>query len=203
MVLIHIMSRRVNFSFVASLIYADSYAEDFNSGLIKNILTKVEKRQYLLVRFFVNFIIGGSAVVFPLIINFLANMTAFPLIHNNYYFGMDVVIMSDFLPNLFYHHPIFYIFIRVVILFFLGGTLATLSLALSTAIKNRYVVLIFPFLVFIGLDIVLSTIGNPFSISEIYLWNAAASWEFITYLTIGIAISFTWYYAAGAKNETI
>ena len=135
---------------IATIAYADTYAEDHTTGVIKNILTKVQKQNYVLTRFSVNFIIGGLVVIFPLVINFLACMTAFPLIHNNYYFGMNLIGPQDFLPSLYYHAPYIYILIRIIIVFFLGAMLASLGLALSTHVKNRYVVLLFPFFIVYG-----------------------------------------------------
>lgn len=191
------------FPLVAALAYADAYAEDFNTGLIKNILTKVEKRKYLLTRYFVNFCIGGIVAVFPLVINFLVEMAAYPLIENNFYFGMNLIHEGGFFPDLFYHHPLVYVVVKVLILFLLGGMLASLGLAVSTVVKNRYVVLIFPFLVFMVLDVVFVNLGGKYSISTIFLGDVKANVGLPLYLIVGIVGSFIWYYASGVKNETV
>lgn len=188
---------------LASLAYADAYAEDFNSGLIKSILTKVKKRKYLLTRYIINFCVGGIVTILPLIINYLAQMTAFPLIDNNYFFGMDPIGGNAFYPMFFFNNPLLYIALRIIILFFLGGMLASLGLSLSTISKNRYIVLIFPFLVFMGLDVLFVNLIPHYAISDIFLFNAKASWGLPLYLIVGIAGSFIWYFSAGAKNETI
>ncbi|PLR78602.1 hypothetical protein CU633_05075 [Bacillus sp. V3-13] len=192
----------LTFPLLASLAYSDAYAEDFNTGLIKNILTKVEKRKYLLIRYTVNFCIGGFVAVFPLIINFLGEMAAYPLIENNYYFGMPLVVEGSFWPELFYQHPFIYVILRLFVIFMFGGMLASVGLAFSTVVKNRYIVLIFPFLIVLGLDVFASTVGTA-PLTMLFLGNYQATWELPVYLLIGILGSFIWYYASGGKNETI
>ncbi|MDC3414318.1 hypothetical protein [Terrihalobacillus insolitus] len=190
------------FPLLASLAYSDTYAEDVNTGLIKNILTKVEKKKYLLIRYTVNFCVGGFVAVFPLVINFLGEMAAYPLIENNFYFGMNPVSRISFWPDLFYNYPLLYVIVRVTLLFLLGGVLASLGLALSTIVKNRYIVLIFPFLVVMGIDVLTSTMGQH-SITVLFLGNVGASWELFIYLFVGLIGSFIWYYVLGDKNETV
>lgn len=190
------------FPLLASLSFSDAYAEDFNTGLIKNILTKVEKRKYLLVRFLVNFIVGGSVAVFPLVINFMGEMAAFPLINNNFYFGMNLVNNGNFWPGLFYQHPLLYTLVRLLLLFLLGGMLASLALAFSTVVKNRYIVLVFSFLVFQGIDILVVTLVKKYQITELFLFNAPANWGIAFYLIVGILGSFFWFQIAGEKHET-
>lgn len=191
------------FPLLASLAYSDAYAEDFNTGLIKGILTKVEKKKYLLTRFFVNFAIGGCVATLPLFINFLGQMAAYPLIDNNYYFGMVLVTKNSFWPDLFYHHAMLYVVVRLILLFLFGGMLASLSLALSTVVKNRYIVLVFPFLVTMALDVLVLNVNGAYSITNIFFWNQAANLVLPLYLVIGILGSFAWFYGMGEKNETI
>ena len=87
-------------------------------------------------------------------------------------------------------------------IFLFGGMLSSLALALSTVIKNRYIVLVFPFIILIGLDVLLDSFGL-YSISNLFLYNnGAAQWNLLV-LLIGIPGGFIWYYWAGMKNETI
>ena len=192
----------LTFPLLTTLAYSDAYAEDFNTGFIKNILTKVEKKKYLKVRYGVNFVLGGLVVVFPLVINFMGEMLAYPLIENSLYFGMRMVTVNGFMPELFYSHPFIYTVLRMLSIFLFGGMLSSLALALSTVIKNRYIVLVFPFIILIGLDVLLDSFGL-YSISNLFLYNnGAAQWNLLV-LLIGIPGGFIWYYWAGMKNETI
>ncbi|RYL87305.1 hypothetical protein [Sporolactobacillus sp. THM19-2] len=191
------------FPLLASLAYADAYAEDFNTGFIKNIVTKMNKRKYLFVRYLVNYCVGGFVAVFPLIFNFLGEMTAFPLIENNYYFGMNLVTDLSFFPQLYYQHPILYLLVRLLLLFLLGGVLASIGLAFSTAVKNRYIALVFPFLVFMGFDLFTYSFLGKYSISGLFLENGQANWGIPIYLIVGSIGTFFWYFFAGDKHETI
>ncbi|TGA96894.1 hypothetical protein E4665_13610 [Sporolactobacillus shoreae] len=188
---------------LASLAYADAYAEDFNSGYIKNIVTKVSKKKYLMIRYAVNYCLGGTVVVFPLVLNFLGQMTSFPLIENNYYFGMILVPNGNFLPDLNYQHPVLYILLRLFLFFLLGGILASIGLAFSTVLKNRYIVLVVPFLAFMGFDLFTYTFLGQYSISGLFLENGPANWGIPTYLIVGTIGTFLWYYIVGDRHETI
>jgi hypothetical protein len=188
------------FPLLATLAYSDAYAEDVNTGLIKCILTRVDKKKYLFTRYIVNFFIGGLVSVFPLVINFLGQMTAYPLIDNNYYFGMPVVVNGSFWPELFYSHPLLYVLVRLVIVFFFGAALSSIGLAFSTWIKNRYIVIIFPFLVVLVFDVLLNAF-DLHSLTLIFLGNIETNWSMIAYLLIGIIGSFICYFVQGDKNE--
>ena len=190
------------FPLLATLIYSDAYAEDFNTGLIKNILTRIEKKSYLAKRFVMNFLMGGGMAIVPLLINFLAQMLAYPLIENNYFFGMVLVTENSFWPDLFYQNPMAYVIVRLFLLFLLGGTISSTGLAFSTMFKNRYIIVILPFLLILGLDVFFNTLGIP-SISQIFLWNVKANWAIGGFLGIGFVFSFILFFYLGEKNETI
>ena len=192
----------LTFPLLATLVYADAYAEDFNTGLIKSILTKVEKRKYLNTRYLVNFLMGGGVAVLPLIINFLGEMMAFPLIENNYYFGMPLVTQESYLADMFYQSPFIYVLLRIFWIFIFGGMLASLGLAFSTVVKNRYIVLIFPFLIVLALDVLLSTFGWA-GLSLHFLGNINSTWQLPSITAIGLIGSYLWYRLLGGKNETI
>ena len=192
----------LTFPLLASLAFSDAYAEDFNTGFIKNILTKVNKKRYLLSRYAVNFCIGGLMATLPLTVNFLGEMAAYPLIDNHYFLGMPVVTGGGFWPELFYSHPLVYILLRLGLLFLFGGMLASLGLAFSTVVKNRYIVLIFPFLFVLMMDVVANVLGM-YSLTLLFLGNVEASWELAVWLIPGIGTTFIWFYVLGEKNETI
>lgn len=192
------------FPLLAAIAYADSYAEDFNTGFIKNILTKVKKKKYLRIRYIVNFCLGGFIVILPLMLNFLCTMAVYPLIEPNFYYGSNLVIESSFLPDLYYQHPFLYILLRIFILFFVGGMFASLGLAVSVFIKNRYVIVIFPFLIFMVLDIIIGVLLPSIpNLSDVFMKNLGAINALFGYLFVGIIGSYLCFYFVGGKNETI
>jgi len=192
----------LTFPLLASLAYSDAYAEDFNTGLVKHILTKVEKKKYLITRYVINFFVGAIVAVLPLVINFLGEMAAFPLIENNYYYGMPLATPSSFMADLFYESPFIYVLLRTIIIFLFGGMLSSLGLAFSTMVKNRYIVLIFPFILVLVIDVLFPAFGNE-SLTTLFLGNVTATWEFPLYLLVGIIGSFIFYFFKGVRNETI
>ncbi|MCM3738562.1 hypothetical protein M3215_22995 [Bacillus cytotoxicus] len=192
------------FPLLAAIAYADSYAEDFNTGFIKNILTKVEKKTYLRVRYIVNFCLGGAIAIFPLVLNFLCTMAVYPLIEPNFYYGSNLVIENSFLPDLYYQHPFWYILLRIFILFFVGGMFASLGLALSVFVKNRYVIVIFPFLLFMAFDILIGVlIPSVPTMDAVFMKNYGSVIALFGYLFAGTIGSYLCFYFVGGKNETI
>ncbi|MCM3734260.1 hypothetical protein M3215_00010 [Bacillus cytotoxicus] len=192
------------FPLLAAVAYADSYAEDFNTGFIKNILTKVEKKTYLRVRYIVNFCVGGCMVIIPLIFNFLCLMSVYPLIEPSFYYGSSRVIKDSFFPDFYYQHPFWYILLRIFILFFVGGMFSSLGLALSVFVKNRYVVVIFPFLIFIGFSIAIrALIPSAPTMMDVFMGNIGSPIALFGYLFAGIIGSYVCFYFVGEKHETI
>jgi ABC-type transport system involved in multi-copper enzyme maturation permease subunit len=186
------------FPLLASIVFADSYAEDVNSGYIKNILTRVKKKKYYATRYISNFCVGGLVATFPLMLNFFINMLVFPLIENNYYYGMNLIQEQDIFHHIFYSNPLIYVFLRILLLFILGGVLASIGLTCSLFIKNRYIVIIIPFLVFMAIDVLM-----PITLSNLFF--TFGSWHILLpiYLLIGLIGTVLCYRIIGDKNEEI
>ena len=64
---------------IVALPFGISYVRDKNSGYIKNICNRVEKKKYLKAKFISTFISGGCTAVIPLIIDFLIVRLIIPI----------------------------------------------------------------------------------------------------------------------------
>lgn len=192
------------FPLLGSIAYSDAYVEDIKSGFIKNIITKYDKSKYLITRFFVNFIIGGICVSLPLVVNLVAYLLLIPSIEPNIFFGTNIVSGHGFLPNLYFTYPIVYIFLRIAIFFMYGGAFASVGLAFGVLVKNRYVVVIIPFISYILLDIFFSTI-KKFNLSPVvFLFQDKPYNHIIPSLGLIITVlAFMLFFFGGRYNETV
>lgn len=139
------------FSVLASIPYSDSYWIDKSSGFVKNIYTKVKKTDYFLSKYITNFIIGGIAVIIPLLVNLYLLFMILPAVNPSIF---DVSLgMKEMFSNLYYYHPYLYILFYIFISFMFGGVFASIGLATSLFCKNRLLVVTIPTLVYFSMFI--------------------------------------------------
>lgn len=135
---------------LASIPLSDLLVEDRNSGLINQILLKVDKKTYIRSAYINNFIYGGIFSLLPVIINLLLWMMVRPLFSMN--FISANISNSVFLFKLFLScTPLFFI-VHFLFIFILGGMIASLSLLINDKLNNLYV----GGLVVLAIDIILS-----------------------------------------------
>lgn len=134
---------------ISTLGYSDSYIEDFKSGMIKGIYTRQNKRRYLLSKYFANFIAGGAAFALPLVLNYVTLILIYPSVQPNMVFGGTSIMPSGLLSNLFYGHANLYIIMWIAVYFLYSGAFASIALCFSTFIKNKFVVIFIPFILYI------------------------------------------------------
>ncbi|MBW6411667.1 hypothetical protein [Clostridium weizhouense] len=191
------------FPILSVLSYSDSYLEDINSGFIKCIHTRYSKKKYLMYKFLSNFVVGGLGFVIPLIINFIILILSYPSLPTHAILGKQTILCGGLFPALFYTYPILYIALWLVIYFMYAGAFASISLGVSTIIKNKFVVLFIPFLLCNVIGILLD-ITNKHSyspLSFLYL-SIKQDIKVIILEFIGIMIvSMSLFYLGGTKNE--
>lgn len=158
------------FPLLASVAYGDAYVEDMKSGFIKNILVRYSKKKYLLIRFIITFLVGGLVVSIPLLFNFVLYACFIPIIEPNIFFGSYSIPINGFLPELFYSHPFLHVALKIFICFIYGGIFAVISLFFSLFIFNRYIVVIIPFIIYLFLDILFSSIGVEYVSPIVFLF---------------------------------
>ncbi len=192
------------FPILASIGYCDAYVEDIKSGFIKNILVRYKKSRYLVVRFLVTFIIGGVLVVVPLIINLILYLTLIPAIQPNIFWGSNLVSAKGFLPDIYFNYPMLHVAVKTVIFFLYGGVFATIGLCFSTLVKNRYVVTIIPFGLYIFLEISFNIVKLYNFSPSVFLFYDKAYNNIVPGLAIGLlSLSFIVFFVGGKYNEVI
>lgn len=156
------------FSFLAILCatvpYADSLVVDRETGYLRYTTVRSGYWSAFFSKLVVNGVIGGMAVALAMVLAFGVACLLFPLSLPPLY-DLDGVKVSLYgLPHspfatIFETRPSWYILWRIGLGFLFGSAYATLGFAISTIAKNRYLVLVVPFIVFLMGTILLDILG--------------------------------------------
>ena len=145
---------------LAVLPFADSYALDRTQGYLRHVLVHSSYRRYFFAKFVANLLAGGLAVALPLLLLFACTNLI-------YLWGLLPIDQARIggaylhgpLGSLYRIAPDLYILFRVGVGFIFGATYATLGLAISSFVNNRYIVLATPFLLYHIANFVLAVLG--------------------------------------------
>lgn len=130
---------------------AGFYLEDKKSGYFTFIQARRKTKQYFINLILCNFIVGGIALIFPLLLNIYMCYLFVPdkkldfivgETHNVTLYGGQVLF-----PELYYEHPLLHLILSIFIAFLVGGILATIAIAFSSYAKNIFTVWISAFVI--------------------------------------------------------
>lgn len=148
---------------LAVLPYSLSFLEDKTSGYVKQMYTRCDRRSYLTAKFGAVFIVGGTVVTLPLLLNFLICAMLLPaLLPQN----LEGTFVNAHV--LWYHiyetQPLLYVLIFLLIDFIYAGLLAVLPLFFSFYSEKKFVILLMPFVIHIFSYSVGMMIPHPLAI---------------------------------------
>jgi hypothetical protein len=148
----------------ATLPYADSYLRDRNQGFARYALLRTTHNRYMIGKFVINGLVGGIAVALPMIVFFGFTLAVYPRtlppISATAY-SEEWMRSPGFLGTIYAPHPNFYIFVRIILGFLFGFTSASLGMAVSPFVRNRYIVLAFPFTFSLIYNFIFAILGAP------------------------------------------
>lgn len=156
----------LGFVVLASLSFAYPFAVDKKRKILKKINTKEEKWNYFKKTYLKNLVRGGLVIVVPTIIATIVYFCIFrpatlPIQEN--FFPQN--IMSSYFPT----QPFIYMTFFTTILFIIGATYATFSLAIGLLTNSMILGVIMPFIYwFYGSMFIGRTIGYDFDPWNIY-----------------------------------
>jgi hypothetical protein len=140
------------FPLLVAIPYGWSYCLERNSGYEKSIVIRSGKTNYYLSKYLALFVVGGLAIMVPLVFNFLVLSLFLPLIFPNVsncvYYG---IFPFSLFSELFYSQPYLYVLSMCTLNFIFGGLVACLCYAVSLFVKNRVVVTLTPFALLVAL----------------------------------------------------
>ncbi len=150
---------------MASLAFSWSFFMEKKSGYIKNVVTRTKKTHYFLAKYIAVFLSGGAVIAFPLIINFLTVACFIPAYQPDIYYNIYYKMSYHFLSELFYSSPLLYVIYVMVLDFVFSGLIATASMALAFFVRNRFAVVLLPFLLLLGIQYIQDTLYDTFQMT--------------------------------------
>lgn len=135
---------------IASFPYGWSYFQERSNGYEKNMVCRCGRKNYILSKYISTFVVGGLTVIIPLLLNFIiiacvvpARMPD-PCSNTNY-----AVFGNSMWSTLFYSNPFLYDICYLVLTFVFSGLWATVSILASFYSRNRFSVLLIPYILLI------------------------------------------------------
>ena len=139
---------------LSTIPFSWSYQEDYMSGYLRHVFLYKNKRRALSVRYFVAFILGGVASIFPLVCSLVLSATKYPNQQPLVYRLLGGPESDAFLAETFYLHPIIFIFLYLIAMFLFGGVFAGIGLIIGAISDKRSVVLILPMILVLYEEII-------------------------------------------------
>lgn len=150
------------------LAYGWSYFGERKSGYVMNVMTRTHKKsQYLLAKYIAVFLSGGAVVAIPLIANFLAVACFIPAYQPDLYYSSYYGVQMHFLRELFYAMPLLFFGYLIAVNFLFGGLFAVCSMMLTFFIKNKFSVVLLPFMCLFGVLYLQDNVW--FFLSDVYI----------------------------------
>ena len=149
------------FPILAALPFADSLFADIKGGYIKNVCLRTDRKNYYLAKFIAAFVAGGVAVAAPLLLSFLLACMFLPAIHPApIAYNLSAIGDRSSFGWLYFHMPMVFVALYLLINFVFGGLLACLGVAATTFLGYRFLVLVTPFIVYLFTNSLFRLLGS-------------------------------------------
>lgn len=174
------------------------FCEDYNSGYIKSILNRVEKKRYIRETVFCSSIAGGLAIFLPSLIT-----SIFYIVNGkpntaenagiNYFTVFDETVYSQLQ---FVWGGLLMVILLLVLAFMFGAVWSNVGLCISTFIPNRYIALAAPFALYFITHLIFYRIGFLLVFSPVNMLMPATtfipsmSYPFIYQILLFVVIAF-------------
>lgn len=147
------------FPLLATIIFADSYLQEKESGFTKFLYSRISIKKYVAIKVIVNSISSALVAGGASLLVFLSLVAAFGIKDSNEASYTNNI--NGPLNNLFDSANTRFLYALIIILLFTVAYMvtATLALGLSAWVKNRYLVLIAPFFYYILCGTVIERLG--------------------------------------------
>lgn len=128
--------------------YSWSFASDWQSGYIEQMVCRISRHRYYLAKYAATFVSGFLIIAIPLIVNFLICACFIPSYTPDPFDAQYIpVSQTELLGSLFYSMPQAYVALRIVVDGTLCGLWTACVLALSTGLRNRAALIALPYIV--------------------------------------------------------
>lgn len=155
---------------ISALSFSDSYIEDMKSGFIQNIYIRGKRHKYLISKYFANFLVGGTAFALPLLLDYIFCILSRPNIQPDPILTGQIIMEGGLLPSLFYSHGNLYTLMWIAIYFFYSGVFASIGLCASKLIKNKFIIIFVPFILYFVIECFCELTNNWAYSPEVFLY---------------------------------
>ena len=133
---------------LCALPHGGSFAWDCASGYGNQAAVRQGWRPYLRAKYLAVFLSGAAVALLPLAFDFLVTNLFLPAVKPQAGLGLFPIGAKSFLGDLYYGHPFLYLLLYLEMDGVFYGLFTTLSLSASLWTRNRFAVLLAPFLVY-------------------------------------------------------
>lgn len=147
------------FPLLAVITQGDSLVSDKASGYSKHMFLRGKKSDYYCARLISSFLSGGIVVIIPLLLSILLCAATSPSILSQAATGTASIFPTSMWSSLYYTHPLVYTFLYLIIDFVYGGLFAAFATSLGSVTRNRFLPLIFPFILYLFSYTLFSSMG--------------------------------------------
>ena len=193
---------------MASLAFGWSFCIEKKSGYIKNVVTGTKKIHYFLAKYISVFLSGGAVIAIPLIVNFLTVACFIPAYQPDIFYSIYYSMHYHFLSELFYSAPLLYVLYVIALDFVFSGLIAAASMALTFFVKNRFAVVLLPFLLLLGIQYLQDILYSVFQISispieflKGYTMQWVIGWVILFWIIVLFLLTFVITCFKGARDD--
>lgn len=133
---------------LCALPYGNSYYFDLQSGYVNQIVTRGERKNYVLAKVVTSFLSGAVIAVLPLLLDFLLTGCNYPAVRPQSGLGFYAIGEPDILGELFYRSPVLYLTLFLLLNAVFFGLMNIISLWAADFVQNRFWIVLMPFLVY-------------------------------------------------------
>lgn len=129
----------------AAMPFSSSLLEDISCGFSKNICIRVRKTDYLTAKYIAVFVVSGTVVFLPLLVNLMITSMFLPSLPPQTAAGTFITANRLFY-RIYSHAPYLYAVIYLLIDFIAAGFLGTIGLVMNFYTSNRLAAISVPFI---------------------------------------------------------
>lgn len=141
---------------LAALPHGWSLWKERKTSMDYQMIIRYGRRKYYLAKYLAVFMSGGVAVTLPLLLNLILEMAFLPAFLPEITAGVSPIRNGILFSKIYYQHPFIFCLLWCSVAFVLGGETASIGMLVSKRSKLQIGVILMPFVIFLGLDMVLN-----------------------------------------------
>lgn len=190
---------------LAVLPYGDSFYSDIQTGYVKNIFTRMDKKKYLKSKLAAVCLSAAVTVMFPLILNLLLTAVTLPALVPAPSTGFFFIFDQNMWSGLFMTHPWVYNILYIMLDGIFAALFGCISLAGTLYVSGKFVVTVLPFTVQITVYVIAMNFPELSPVGFLSPAQPVGANPLIILLEMAavVAATFIFYYKKGLEDEML